>query len=67
MTIGKNTHVQLRQRFEREYGAQKDRNWPAATMVERRFEEMDEGSLRAEPLTEVVSTGKLRKTHSGPS
>ena len=65
LTIGKNTHVQLRQRFEREYGAKKDRNWPAATMVERRFEEIDEGSLRAEPLTEIVSTEEAQEDPFG--
>jgi hypothetical protein len=34
-------------------------------MVERRFEEIDEGSLRAEPLTEIVSTEEAQEDPFG--
>ena len=65
LSIGKNTHVQLRQRFENEYGEHRDTCWPAQTMVERRFEEIEEGSIRAEPLTEVVNLEEAQEDPFG--
>lgn len=45
----------LRLRYETEHGRCKDAIYPCAAMIEKRLEEVEEGTFRAVPLTEVIS------------
>ena len=47
--------VALRQRYEREHGRVTDHIFPCAAMIEKRLEEIEDGSLAAQPLSEVIS------------
>ena len=59
LTLSRSTHINLRVRFEADHGRILDRAWPCQAMVERRFEEIEEGEVRAESLTEVVSAEEV--------
>ena len=60
-TIARSTMIQLRQRFERDYGRVLDRSFPCQALVERRFEEVEEGEVRADALTDVASVEEAAK------
>ena len=47
--------IALRTRFELAHGRQADAVFPCASMIEKRLEEVEEGSLSATPLSEVIS------------
>jgi len=59
LTLTRARHIDLRSRYERDHGRLNDRCWPCQSLVERRFEEVDEGEVRADQLTEVVSQEEL--------
>ena len=59
LTLNRAAHINLRSRYERDFGRLNDRNWPCQALIERRFEEVDEGEVRADPLSEVVSAEEL--------
>jgi hypothetical protein len=54
MTISGSSHIILRQRYENEYGRIKDCSYPCHTMVERRLEELEQGEIVAEALSDVI-------------
>ena len=47
--------IALRQRFEQAHGRVPDSVFPCAAMLEKRLEEVEEGSYSAQPLTDVIS------------
>lgn len=47
--------IAMRRRFEAEHGRVSDLIWPCISMVEKRLEEVEEGSFTATPLSEVIS------------
>lgn len=47
--------VALRIRFEAENGRVTDAIWPSACLIEKRFEEVEQGTCSATPLVEVIS------------
>lgn len=53
--ISRSALQSLRLRYENEHGRCKDSVYPCASMIEKRLEEVEEGSFRAVPLTEVIS------------
>ena len=55
MTMQGSSHIILRQRYENEYGRTKDCSYPCHAMVERRLEELEQGEVVAEALTDAVS------------
>ena len=59
MTLSRAQHINLRSRYERDFGRVGDKGWPCQALVERRFEEVDEGEVRADQLSEVVSQEEL--------
>jgi len=59
MTLSRAQHINLRSRYEHDFGRQTDRAWPCQALVERRFEEVDEGECRADQLYDVVSVEEL--------
>ena len=59
LTLSRSQHINLRTRYERDHGRVADKAWPCQALKERRFEEVDEGEVRADPLSEVVSQEEL--------
>ena len=55
----------LRMRYEAEFGRVSDKRYPCDALVEKRFEEVDEGEVRADPLTEAVSRDELQEDPVG--
>ena len=55
MTMAGSSHIILRQRYENDYGRTKDCSYPCHAMVERRLEELEQGEVVAEALTDAVS------------
>lgn len=55
LTMSRSTHITMRQRYETDHGRQQDRSWPCIQLIERRFEEVEEGEVRADPLSDVAS------------
>ena len=49
------TLLALRQRYEHAHGRTTDAMFPCAAMLEKRLEEVEEGSFTATPLSEVIS------------
>ena len=50
------THlIALRKRFETDNGRVPDSIFPCAALLEKRFEEIEEGILTAQPLSEIIS------------
>ena len=47
--------IAFRQRFEREHGRQNDATWPCASLIEKRLEEVEEGTFTAQALSEIIS------------
>lgn len=47
--------ISLRQKYEQENGRTVDSIWPCASLLEKRLEEIEEGSFTAVPLSEVIS------------
>ena len=56
--VSKSGLVALRQKYETEHGRVPDHLWPCASLVEKRLEEIEEGSFTAQPLTEIISLDK---------
>lgn len=50
--------VGLRQRFEREHGRASDSIFPCTALVEKRLEEVEEGSVAAQLLSDVICVAK---------
>ena len=59
LTLSKSHHITLRQRFEQDFGRVPDKAWPCQALVEKRFEEVEEGEVRADPLSDIVSTEEV--------
>ena len=59
MTILRSTHVAMRLAFEKTYGARADKEFPAESYIEQRFEEVDQGDLKAESLKEAISRDEV--------
>lgn len=55
MTLPKSSLIALRQRFTREHGKVSDKIWPNSTLLEQRMQEVEEGNLTAQPLTDILS------------
>ena len=47
--------IALRQRYEQAHGRVSDSVFPCAAMLEKRLEEVEDGSYTVQPLTEVIS------------
>ena len=47
--------ISLRQRCEQDFGRVLDRTFPCQSLIERRLEEVEEGEVRADPLSDVAS------------
>ena len=54
-TITKSSMIQLRQRYEQDHGRILDRCFPCQALVERRLEEVEEGEVRADALSDIAS------------
>ena len=54
-TISRANMISLRQRYETDFGRVLDRTFPCQSLVERRLEEVEEGEVKADPLSEVAS------------
>ena len=53
--LNRSALISLRQRFETEYERINDSVWPCAALIEKRLEEVEEGSFSATPLSEIIS------------
>ena len=51
----KSEHIELRRAYEGRFGRVPDKVWPADAYIEKRFEQVEEGEVAAEPLSEAVS------------
>ena len=60
-TLPRSQLLRLRQRFEADFGRHQDDSYPAYTLIERRLEEVEEGEVKADPLTEVTSAEETSK------
>ena len=58
LTLSRTSLVSLRQKYEAEHGRVQDHIWPCAALLEKRLEEVEEGSFVAPPLSEVISVDK---------
>ena len=58
LTMAGSQHIILRQRLENEYGRVEDAYYPCKSMVERRLEELEQGEVVAEDLTDCVSVAE---------
>ena len=47
-------HIELRRAYEGRFGRVADKVWPSEAYIERRFEQVEEGDLVAEALSEAV-------------
>jgi hypothetical protein len=47
--------IALRKRYEALHGKVPDHTWPCYALIEKRLEEIEQGSLSATPLSEVIS------------
>ena len=56
--------ISLRQRFELENGRISDLIYPCAAMLEKRLEEIEEGTFQAQALSEVISVDLAGDEHS---
>lgn len=54
-TMSRQAHIVLRNRFEKDWGKTEDKAFPSNSMIERRFEEIEEGDLKADLLTQISS------------
>ena len=54
-TISRANMISLRQRYEQDFGRVLDRTFPCQSLIERRLEEVEEGEVRADPLSDVAS------------
>jgi hypothetical protein len=61
--VSRTALIALRQKYEAEHGRVTDAIWPCAAMIEKRLEEIEEGSFRAVPLTEVICEEKGTDEH----
>lgn len=61
MTLSRSSHITLRQRYEKDHGRLQDKSWPCQQLIEKRFEEVEEGEVRADPLSEVVSVEEVQE------
>lgn len=59
LTVPRATLISLRQRYEKDYGVVKDMYWPNHALVERRLEEVEEGEVKNDMLTEMVSIDEV--------
>lgn len=59
ITLSRSQHVTLRQRYEQEFGRTQDRSWPCQHLIEKRFEEVEEGEAKADPLSDVASAEEV--------
>ena len=57
-TVSRTHLIAMRQKFEAEHGRISDSVWPCPSLIERRLDEVEEGSFSADLLTEVVSVEK---------
>ena len=55
MTFPKSDISTLRTRYEAEYGKKEDSHFPADSFIEKRFQEMEDGEIKADSLDIVVS------------
>jgi hypothetical protein len=55
MTLPKSTLIAIRQRFTKEFGKVSDKLWPCSTLLEQRIQEVEEGNLTAQPLTDILA------------
>lgn len=55
MTMSRSIHINMRQRYEADFGRVHDKCWPCLNLIEKRFEEIEEGEVRADTLCDVVS------------
>ena len=53
--VTKSSLIALRQKYELEHGRVPDHLWPCASLIEKRLEEIEEGSFTAQPLSEIIS------------
>ena len=53
--LSRPTLIALRQKFEAAHGRVPDGLWPCASLIEKRLEEVEEGSCSAQSLTEIIS------------
>ena len=56
--------ISLRQRYETENGRCSDLVYPCASMLEKRLEEIEEGSLTAQALSDVISVDLAGDEHA---
>lgn len=56
--VPKVTLINLRRRYEADHGRVTDSLWPCANMIEKMFEELEDGGLTTLPLTEVINAEK---------
>lgn len=61
VTISRSIHITLRRRFETDHGKVQDRSWPCQQLIERRYEEVEEGDLKPDMLTEVCSLEEVQE------
>ena len=47
-------HVLMRRSYETAYGRTTDKIWPSTMFIEKRLEQIENGTLEAEPLTRVI-------------
>jgi len=67
LTLMASDHVNLRRTYEAEYGAVTDKKYPAEPAVERRFNEIEQGDLKAESLRDVPSRDEMIEDPVGAS
>lgn len=59
ITLSRSQHITLRQRYETEFGRTQDKCWPCQHLIEKRFEEVEEGESKADPLSDVASAEEV--------
>ena len=50
--------IALRAKYETEFGRVSDSLWPCTSLLEKRMEEVEEGSFTAQPLSEIISVDR---------
>eukprot|EP00971_Amphidinium_carterae_P326757 6457753-Amphidinium_carterae.1 len=54
ITLPKGSLLEMRRAYEEKFEPVDDKVWPSSDMLERRFEEIEENAVEAEPLSSVV-------------
>jgi hypothetical protein len=62
-TLKKGSHLELRRTFEKLYGELKEHKVPAPAYIEQKMEQVEDGELRAERLTEVLNRQDHKDEH----